>query len=177
MLSRKVQAVSSRAIPQFDSIARILQAVTILSRGVLSSDTIDLSPRHVNYVKQAARVLGLLSNTDELTGVGQRAVEHPPERRRKLLMQQFEKSECGKAWLDWAGASDLDGLDPTSGSAFLTACTDLPKSMVARRGRTLRRWAEELRTPQDKPPPTPKSPGGARYGITAKRRRAARGTK
>jgi hypothetical protein len=175
MSSRKVQVVPSSAIPQFDSIERIFEAVTVRSRGVLSEDTIDLSHRHVNYVKQAARLLGLLSSTNDLTAIAERAISLGPEPRRQLLRRQFENGECGQAWLAWAGASTLDELDPESGAAFLEACTELPAGMVARRGRTLRRWVEALQA-RDATTPT-RSSSGSRSAEPTRRPRSGRGSK
>jgi len=176
MPPKKVEVVPSSAIPQFDSIDRILEAMAVRSRGDLSTETIDLSQRHVNYVKQAARVLGLLSPDNELTPIAERALSLGPEPKRKLLRRQFENSDCGKAWLAWARCSGLDDLDPESGEAFLEGCTELPAGMVKRRGRTLRRWALELRAP-DAEATASNSVGGTRRRETSPRARSGRGRK
>lgn len=139
--------VESSLIPQFDSIERVLEAVSVLSsRGELSEDTFDLSHRHVNYVKQAARVLGLVSTDGEITPVGRRVLALSAGRRGAVLRGQFEQSACGQAWLAWSKASTIDQVEPTSAETFLEQRTDLPPGMVKRRGRTLRRWCEHLRT-------------------------------
>jgi hypothetical protein len=139
--------VESSLIPQFDSIERVLEAVSVLSsRGELSEDTIDLSHRHVNYVKHAARMLGLVSMEGEVTPVGRRVLTLSAEKRGAVLRAQFEQSACGQAWLVWARASTLDQVDPSSAETFLQQRTDLPPGMIKRRGRTLRRWCEHLRS-------------------------------
>ncbi len=139
--------VESSMIPQFDSLERILQAVEILrDRGVLTKDTIDLSHRHVNYVKHAARVLGLVSPEGAVTPVGRRALTLGEARRGAMLRERFEQSPCGEAWLKWSHASSIDGVDPASAESFLQQRSDLPPAMIQRRGRTLRRWCEQLRS-------------------------------
>jgi hypothetical protein len=139
--------VESSLIPQFDAIKRVLEAISVLStRGELSEDTFDLSSRHVNYVKQAARVLGLVSTDGEITPVGHRVLALSDGRRRAVLRGQFEQSACGQAWLAWSTASTIDQIEPSSAEAFLEQRTDLPPAMVKRRGRTLRRWCEQLRS-------------------------------
>ncbi len=139
--------VDSKLIPQFDSIERVLEAVSVLSsRGELSEDTFDLSHRHVNYVKHAARMLGLVSTGGEITPTGRRVLALSAGRRAAVLRGQFEQSACGQAWLAWSRASTIDQVDPSSAETFLQQRSNLPPGMVKRRGRTLRRWCEHLRT-------------------------------
>jgi len=143
---RLAQRLPSSVIPQFDAFSRIMEAVSVLeTRGELSSDTIDLSLRHVNYVKQAARLLGVISENTVLP-VGRQLLHLPIDRQIVALGVQFEHSECGRAWLAWSKVSSAQELDPQTAEAFLSERTELPPSMVVRRGRTLRRWCTQIRS-------------------------------
>ena len=135
----------SAVVPQTDSLERVIQVVEIVARtGGISDEQIGLSPRHVNYVRHAARLLGLLTADDGLTSVGRKLVTLQPNKRTTLLAAQFEESECGRAWLSWAQVTSLEHLDPESAFSFLGERSVLPASMVQRRGRTLRRWCRDL---------------------------------
>jgi hypothetical protein len=146
VLAPPPNVVTSTYLPQVDSLRRITQVVEVVALGkVLSPDTIDLSKRHIDYHKQAARLLHLLSDDGTLLPAGATLVALPERRRLEHLSIQFEVSVCGHAWILWANASSVDDLDPNSAFDFLRARSNLKPSMVERRGRTLRRWARDLR--------------------------------
>jgi len=144
--------LTSSVVPQSDSLDRILQAVSLInSSGGLSGDNIDLSPRHINYVKHAARLLGLLADDGSVTPVGTKVTALAPPKQKLLLKTQFQLSTCGAGWLAYAKVSSLDLVDPESAQAFLTARSDLPEAMLVRRGRTLRSWCKQLRSAANTP--------------------------
>jgi hypothetical protein len=158
---KKPPYLDSSFVPQFDSLKRLLQVLATLSQGPLSEETIDLSKRHIDYAKQAARCLGLISETGELTRTGVRVLRLSGEAQKRLLRKQFETSACGTMWLGWTMARSLAELEPGSASDFLAACTSMSESMVSRRSRTLERWCRDL-SPIDAPPrgthgPTPRA--------------------
>jgi hypothetical protein len=137
--------ITSAAVPQTDSLDRIIQVVEVVASGkVLASTTIDLSQRHIDYHKHAARLLHLLSDEGTLAPAGATLVALPPSRRYDHLAIQFEVSICGQAWMKWAGVSRVADLDPETAFEFLRNKSNLTEAMVARRGRTLRRWARDL---------------------------------
>lgn len=140
------QRLPSSVIPQFDSFGRIVEAVSVLAtRGELSPDTINLSLRHVNYVKHAARLLGLMSSSAVLP-TGRQILQLSAEGQAEALGLQFEQSECGRAWLAWSKVSSARQLDPQTAESFLGDCTTLTRSMIVRRGRTLRRWCIQIQS-------------------------------
>ena len=49
----------------------------------------------------------------------------------------------------WANVTCVDDLDPDTAFDFLRARSDLGEAMVERRGRTLKRWARDLRGRHD----------------------------
>ncbi len=140
--------ITSRAVPQVDRLDKVTRIVELVASGApLSVDTTGLESRHINYHKQAARILHLLSDEGELLPGGATLVRLPPERRFAHLAIQFEVSICGHAWMDWAGVKGVDALEPESAFEFLRQRVKLPDSMVQRRGRSLRRWAKDLGRP------------------------------
>src|SRR4051794_38313094 len=103
--------IDSGMVPQVDSLTRILQALAVISSGVgLSSETIDLSHRHVNYVLHAGRLLALLSETNALTGVGLEIVKLGSQDQLRALGGQFAESACGREWLKWSRSTSLSEI-------------------------------------------------------------------
>ena len=139
------ETFTSAVVPKSDSLARIIQVVEVVASGkVLSPATIDLSQRHVDYHKHAARVLHLLSDEGTLLPAGATLVALPSSRRYDHLAIQFEVSTCGQAWMKWAGVARVADLDPETAFEFLEKKSNLTDAMIKRRGRTLRRWARDL---------------------------------
>ncbi len=139
------RCIGSETVPQVDSLARIVQAMSVVASGKeLSTQTIDLSRRHVNYVKHAARLLGLLSTSGELSLAGKKLTSLSGADQVSLLARQFELSACGRAWMNWSNANAISEVDPSSAERFLSEKSTLPPTMVERRGRTLRRWCKDL---------------------------------
>lgn len=139
--------VASGDVPQSDSFERIIQVVALIAKGVvLSPETIDLSERHINYHKQAARILGLLDGEGAATQAGKAVATLAPNRQFDLLRIQFEMSRCGQAWLNFANVQGIEQIAPEQAEAFLRRRARLSNSMVARRGRCLRRWVRDLKT-------------------------------
>ena len=58
---------------------------------------------------------------------------------------RFESSDCGWAWLKWAGKSTLEELEPDSAQDFLLEmCPSLSSDTAIRRSKTLKKWQIEL---------------------------------
>jgi hypothetical protein len=142
----RIEKVESHEIPQVDSLPRIMEALWAIAKsGELSEDTFDLSHRHINYMKQALRVLGLIDKSGNLTARGREVATS----RTWLadLRKQFSNSLCGLAWMRAAGVVRIERLDALSAVGFLKRHTDMPSGMVERRGRTLRRWCRQFQAP------------------------------
>ncbi len=140
-------APRSADLPQVDAFDRIVEALRALrENGEISERTIELSQRHVNYVKHAARILGLLTPGGAITDAGRRLSRAKAPESLSLLRAQFEQSKVGRAWIAWAGAISLTEVAPESAADFLRSLPGLPESMAIRRGRTLRRWCTTLKS-------------------------------
>ena len=140
--------ISSELVPQVDNLTRIVDVVRILaSRRELSEETLGIAQRHVDYAKQAARALNLLTETGELTKAGTAMARLPPGRVVTFLVGQFETSIFGRAWIAWSGATGVKDLNPETAWDFLRKRAGWTREgMIKRRGRTLRRWAVDLKS-------------------------------
>lgn len=145
LLAPRPTILTSNLVPQSDSLKRIIQIVELVASGsIVSPETIDLSQRHIDYAKQAARLLHLLSDEGALLPAGATLITLSNARRFDYLAIQFEVSIFGRAWLEWAGVTRVADLDPKTAHDFLRQRSNLSESMIQRRGRTLRRWARDL---------------------------------
>jgi hypothetical protein len=73
-MGRAGERIQAREIPQADSLAKVRQVVTAISRGCSGASAISretsISARHVNYAIQAAHTLGLIAQDSSLTTTG-----------------------------------------------------------------------------------------------------------
>lgn len=147
------ERLSSILVPQADSIKRLIQAIAVIRQyGKLTEENFDLSKRHINYFKQALTILGVLDSKGVITNIGVAITSAGEEERQSILRQAFENSVCGLRWLSWTKASSLDDIDPRSSEEFLRQCSNLKSSTVVRRGRTLRRWCQDLQSSPSEDP-------------------------
>jgi hypothetical protein len=134
--------ISSDLIPQANEIDRIITYVKNKSKGQpFTSETENITTRQIDYYKSASDMLGL-SNRGTLTPIGWRLSELENEIEiYKILLDRFETSECGWAWLKYAGVRSVLELDPYSAEDFLRRySTGLSESTIVRRASTLRKW-------------------------------------
>jgi hypothetical protein len=103
------------------------------------------SVRHIDYMRHAGKVLGLLDDYGSLTAAGKVLADLPDTRALDFLSVQFELSVVGRLWKRWANVDDLHQLDEHSAEEFLLD-SGLSSSMAERRGRTLRKWLEEFKS-------------------------------
>ena len=145
-----IEKVNSKMVPQCDSLSRMLEAASVINQfGELNDVNFNLSRRHINYFKQALGILGLVTSGGHLTEAGSKALSLKGDQQRVFLKGQFERSSCGRAWMNWMQASTIDELSAHSADMFLEQRTDFPEAMIKRRGRTLRRWCQQLQSAQN----------------------------
>ena len=139
-------------VPQQDRFDRIVDVVKLVSSGkelrpkALKMKDTDSSLRHIDYMRHAAKILGLLAEDGRLTEAGRKLAQLPKSRVLDLLSIQFELSTVGRLWKTWAGGvEDLHQLDEDSAEKFLLD-QGLSPSMAKRRGRTLRKWLHRFKT-------------------------------
>jgi hypothetical protein len=131
-------------VPQADVLRRIVALVTHVVAGTDPHKTFP-HQRDLHYYKTASRVLGLLNEHDAPTPTGFALVTMTPPAQLRMLADGFARSTCGRAWLAWANAANLDALNVSKAAAFLLACSPLRGRTLARRARTLRQWVRQFR--------------------------------
>lgn len=139
--------VTSQQVPQADTLVKVYSIVdNIWQNGFLNRDTIELSPRHTSYYFDAAKILGLISNSNSITAIGQQLVLSEINRKHAIAAQCFENSHCGWTWVTWSEVTSITDLDPETAKKFLDSCAPtLSQKTRERRARTLRTWCRELK--------------------------------
>jgi hypothetical protein len=147
--------LSSAHVPQQDRLDRVVAVVRVLAGGKdLGPNALEMpdtasSERHIDYMRQAAKILGLIADDGSLTEAGWRLAQLPETRILDFISVQFEGSSVVQLWRKWSGVEDLFGLDENSAVEFLLQ-SGLSSSMAERRGRTLRKWLEEFKSLRSK---------------------------
>ncbi len=135
-------------VPQADDLNKLFSMLELMQANESNLGYhLELSPRHINYYKQAARILDLLDPRDILTSRGHYLVSLPHlVERYEIAMMLFESSPVGFAWLQHAGVHTAIDLEPESAMAFLNAqSTELSAATIGRRAQTLRYWVQSFR--------------------------------
>ncbi|MEP7121848.1 MAG: AAA family ATPase [Byssovorax sp.] len=133
-------------IPQADDLSRVFRVVEHRAehKDPRASD-LELSARHLAYHLNAARILGLLTESGEVTPVGRSLVRMGRDERLRAAVVQFESSVCGQAWIDWSKGRTLLDISPDTAVEFIKAnVLDMVGSTVGRRASTLRTWYKTL---------------------------------
>ncbi len=138
--------LSSGEIPQADDLGRVFRLIDLLNAGAaVTAESLDVTPRQVNYYRQAGRILGLLSEKNTLTTAGEQVARLDGDQRRMSVSVLFEESACCSTWIRWARVSTLAQLDPESANKFLVeAAPSLSHVTANRRAQTLAAWQREL---------------------------------
>ncbi|KEY58487.1 DUF6575 domain-containing protein [Serratia sp. DD3] len=146
--SLSLQYVSTYQVPQADDLGKVFRIVDMTWNGdEITKDRLGVDPRHVEYYRQAAKILGFLESNGALSALGQQVASVDPggELRYRMAARSFEMSACGWAWINWSGAKNLTEVDSTKAEQFLKqSCPSLSSSTAHRRARTLARWCREL---------------------------------
>jgi len=134
--------LSSIDVPQADDILRIFELLELTkTSSTINAETLGVVQRQISYYKQAARILYYFDKDNNLTNLGNKVIAAGEEERIELSRIQFETSNCGWAWLNWAGANSLYEVDIDSSTDFILACApSLSESTARRRAQTLRSW-------------------------------------
>jgi hypothetical protein len=146
------QRVESSDVPQADDLSKIFNMLELMRSGDTNLGYhLSLSPRQVNYYKQAGRVLDLLNENNALTSRGQYLSGLSGDERYNATMLFFESSPVGFAWLRYSNVYSALNLDPGSAESFLRSqCSDLAEATVGRRAQTLRYWVQAFQNPADR---------------------------
>lgn len=139
--------VTSHQVPQADTLLKIYAIVdNVWQNGFLDKETVDLSSRHIAYYSDAAKILGLISNTNSITSIGQQLVLSEINKKHSIAAQCFENSHCGWTWVIWSEVTSIYDVNPETAREFLDSCAPtLSQKTRERRARTLRTWCKELK--------------------------------
>ncbi|NJN20301.1 MAG: hypothetical protein HC812_02700 [Leptolyngbya sp. RL_3_1] len=112
--------IESLDVPQADDLNKLFKMLELMKSGESNLGyQLELSPRQVNYYKQAARVLDLLDERDAITSRGYYLVSlSDMAERYEIAMMLFESSPIGFAWLRYSEVQTVVDLDPESATAF-----------------------------------------------------------
>jgi hypothetical protein len=153
------RALVSGDVPQQDNLDRVIQVVRIVAAGTplrpraMGMENSPSSRRHMDYMRHAAKVLGLLTERGLLTDAGKVLAALPRNRCIEFLSLQFEVCAVARRWKTWAEVDDVRSLDETSAVEFLRQ-EGLSPSMAVRRGRTLSRWVASFKKVDPDGPPS-----------------------
>ena len=139
--------VSSASVPQANDLEKVFRVVQLKQdfQPINPSDLDLTTDRQVAYYLHAARVLGFLSNSNTINSVGYQFSRLSKVDQMNIAAIRFESSDCGWAWLKWAGKSTLEELEPDSAQDFLLEmCPSLSSDTAIRRSKTLKKWQIEL---------------------------------
>jgi hypothetical protein len=138
--------VTSADVPQADDIHRVLRLIEISNRQEeITPEALDVTPRQVNYYKQAARVLGFLDARNRLTPAGEQVCRLTGDDRLSFVCASFESSRFGLEWLRWSKAQTLADLEASTAERFLNESSiGLNATTIKRRAQTLVSWQQAL---------------------------------
>lgn len=133
-------------IPQADDLSRVFHIVAqIAEHKELRPPDLEITPRELAYYVSAARILGLLTESREVTSAGRSIAKMVPEERLRATVVQFESSVCGKAWIAWSKGRTLLDISPDTAVDFIKAnVLEMEGSTVLRRANTLNTWYKTL---------------------------------
>lgn len=135
--------LDSRDIPQADDLERVFLVAETVTVGV--DAPADIPPRQNSYYRRAAKILGLLTETEEPTPAGRLLTRLTPEERLRAASLWFESSTCGDAWIRWSGGATLLDVAPHTAADFLRASAPgLSRDTADRRAQTLASWHRAL---------------------------------
>ncbi|WPU30324.1 hypothetical protein SIO17_14535 [Pseudoalteromonas piscicida] len=147
MRQDSISWISSSQVPQADNLSKVFQVVSIKASGeVVTPEKIGVTTdRQVLYYIHAAKALGFLNQGSGIHSAGFQFEQLEQEEKLRVAAIRFESSECGWAWIKWAGVKSLRDLEPKSAFAFLSdRCPSLSPDTAKRRAKTLSSWVKEL---------------------------------
>lgn len=146
------QRISTREIPQADTLQNVIDVVEFVSRGYNSYQAIakklGLTQRQGRYYRLAAEILGFIRNirhrnVSVLTTLGRRYLNANNAQRRQILSKQVLDVPVIQTIIGMLSTSDGSAIQEELSSALLKV-TDSTQSMVERRLQTILSWLETL---------------------------------
>jgi hypothetical protein len=138
------KSVSSENIPQADEISRVIKYVNAKADlKPYNSETENITDRQILYYESAARMLGFTDKIGMLTPAGWRLSLYRDNEieQYKIIVERFETSLCGWAWMQYSGVKSIYDVNPDSSEEFLLQyAIGLSPDTAKRRAKTLRHW-------------------------------------
>lgn len=138
------KSVSSDSIPQADEISRVIKYVNAkVDLKPYNSETENITDRQILYYESAARMLGFIDKVGMLTPSGRKLSMFRDDEveQYKIIVERFETSLCGWAWMQYAGVKSIYDVNPESSEEFLLQyAIGLSPDTAKRRAKTLRHW-------------------------------------
>ena len=147
------QRISTREIPQADTLENVTDVVEFVSRGFNSYQAIakklGLTQRQGRYYRLAAEILGFIKNfrhrnVSVLTKLGQEYLAANNAQRIQILSKQVLSVPIIQTIVGMLLASNGSALQEELSSTLLTVVTDSTQSMAERRLLTILSWLETL---------------------------------
>lgn len=140
-------------VPQADDIDRVIAVVKCLYKyGNISQFALSVVKRQVDYYLNAARILGLVDCSFQLTAEG--VMVATSEAPYPIIADQFKHSDVYQEWLSWSMANGFSDVETGTAENFLSdyfMSASLPKNQtltnnaigtgtIPRRAKTLDDW-------------------------------------
>jgi hypothetical protein len=111
----------------------------------LSALDLKIRSRDHAYYVSAAQILGLLTESGEVTSAGRAIARVGTAEQLRATVVHFESSVCGKAWIEWSKGRTLLDVSPDTAFDFIKAnVLDLGQDTARRRASTLTTWHKTL---------------------------------
>ncbi|MGK3988468.1 hypothetical protein WME99_35825 [Sorangium sp. So ce136] len=141
-----LRTIESVDIPQANNLDRVFQIVQLIAGGdEVDAEVLEIEPRQVAYYRRAAKILGFLTESEELTAAGRLIARLASGDRLRAAVVHFESSVCGDAWIQWSKGRTLLDVKPETAAEFIIASVPgLSEDTARRRAQTLNAWYHAL---------------------------------
>jgi hypothetical protein len=144
-LARQASATTldSRDVPQANDLARVFRIAEMVEKHEeITPDALgEISRRQVDYYRRAAKILGLLTESGDITAAGRLIARLDEPERLRAAVVYFESSVCGDAWIRWSQGKTLLDVNPDTAFEFLQqSVPGLNQVTAERRAQTLMAW-------------------------------------
>lgn len=145
--------ISTREIPQADTLENVVDVVEFVSKGYNSYQMIakklGLTERQGRYYRLGAELLGFIKNIRRqnisiLTELGRSFLNADNVQRRQILFRQVMRVPVIQGVIGMLVASNGSAIQEELSNALLKVVTDSTQSMVKRRLQTILSWLETL---------------------------------
>jgi hypothetical protein len=141
--SASMSTLDSREVPQANDLTRVFRiAEMVEKREEITPDALgEITRRQVDYYRRAAKILGLLTESGDITAAGRLIARLDEQERLRAAVVYFESSVCGDAWIRWSQGKTLLDVNPETAFEFLQqSVPGLNQVTAERRAQTLIAW-------------------------------------